>query len=208
MNSYTKAINSIKKKNAEVQFYLSQNPKVKKIVSVLAVISISGAFFGIYLLVIRLLFDGGLNTFWPILSDEADYFITAKRIAEHGIINKGGYSGYYAGGEFSMAKSLNYGGHGFLPVFPYVLIFLIGGTEFPMAIISHLIIMTLTFIAVYFLTDDLKKTAAVQLASLSFLPFLLYFGSFMMEVQQFSTVVIIAVIYYKWINKISSRQCG
>ena len=183
-----------------------QNPKAKKLASVFAILCVIGMFFGGYLLVVSLLFGGRLNTFWPVLSDEADYFLTVKRITQYGIVNGGGYNGYYANGEFSVAGTLNYGGHGFLGILPYIPIFLMGGTGFPMAIVSHLILMTIAFTAVYFLTNSLKKTIAVQAASLAFMPFLLYFGSFMMEVQQFALALIMAAVYYRWIITPPTRE--
>ncbi|MCL2589430.1 MAG: hypothetical protein FWD67_00805 [Betaproteobacteria bacterium] len=181
--------------------YFEQQNLLKNLASILVILGLMSVFLIAYHFFIRFLFGGeGLGAFHPIVSDESSYFRFISSLVQYGPVNGGGYNGYYFNGELFTAKILNYGAHGFFLLWPYYLLFLIFGIKFLTVIVSNWLLLAFAFLAVYFLTKNLRKTLIVVLASLLFLPVLLYFGSFLMEISQYVFAIITAALLWHYKN--------
>ncbi|MCL1789745.1 MAG: hypothetical protein FWG40_00040 [Peptococcaceae bacterium] len=187
--------------------YFEHHALMRRLLSTFIIVVCMGVFLGAYLFLIRLLGGGGLDAFCPVESDEADYFRTLTNLIQYGPVNNGGYNGYFLNGEVFIAKFLNYSGHGFLILWPYFLMFLFLGKGFSTVILSNLLLLACGFLTVYFVTNSLRKTVVVLSASLTFLPMLLFFGSFMMEVSQYFFVIVAAALLWRY-QKDPSRVVG
>jgi hypothetical protein len=178
--------------------------KVRDFTIILAVLA---TFFLLFSLAVRGLTDYTVTDFLPGYSDMSDYFIGINTAIELGPFSRNaGYSGYIGKPDtLSVAPNLFYGGHGLFAVAPYIVLGKIVGWGGATPLFIHLILLAIAFSFVYSCTGNIKKTVAVQLLTLSFIPFLMFFGTMMMEVQMYVWAIVMTALTYAYINR-PSRQ--
>jgi hypothetical protein len=173
--------------------------KTRDFIIILAVLS---TFFLLYSLAVRNLTEYTISDFLPGYSDMSDFILINTAIKLGSFSRNAGYNGFmWEDDILSVAPVLFYGGRGFFMVVPYIILGKIIGWGGAAPIVIHLILLAIAFSIVYFCTNNIKKTVAVQLLTLSFIPFLMFFGTMMMEVQMYAWAIVLAALTYAYMNR-------
>ena len=176
---------------------------IKHTCAILSVIFISVLFFGVYSVISNQLTGLPISDFLPGWSDMADYYTGINTAANVGFFSSNaGYTGYiFDNNDVSVAGSLFYGPHGAFIIIPYVIIAKIIGWGGAAPLIAHLILMTAAFIILYFCSADIKKTIIVQIVCFSFVPFIGYYFTMMMEIQMYAWGIVLTALTWAYMNK-------
>ncbi len=143
----------------------------------------------IFLLGIFWINQSSLSEFHLINSDEFDYYAESVSVARNSLINKN--SGYFGYSLDKHAKLLNYGAHAPFNLLPFALGANFTGYSQTSALLANTATLCFSLLIFFALRKYLRDLAIVLVLLFSFLPFLLYFFTGMLEVQMFAGMVLL-----------------
>jgi hypothetical protein len=150
-----------------------------------------------------------LSNFLPGQSDAIGYYTEINTAVNVGVFSKSaGYNGYmWNRDELTIAKSLFYGGHGLFVLLPYIFFGKIIGWGGASPLVIHLILLTISFIFIYFCTASVKKAIIVQVICFLFVPLFSYFLALMMEIEMYAWGIILAALTYSYVKRSNRTTC-
>ncbi len=140
-----------------------------------------------------------LSDFHLINSDEFDYFAESISIARNGLIND--ESGYFGYSLNLHAKLLNYGAHAPFNLLPIALAAEFTNNYQSSALLANLVLLCISLFVFFLLRRSLKDLAVLVLLLFSFLPFMLYFFTGMIEVLIYVGLILLLPLYEKLFEK-------
>jgi hypothetical protein len=184
---------------------LHMRTRIRDFVMMLAVMV---AFFWLFSLAVRFFTDYTVSDFLPGHSDASEYYTGINTAIELGLFSRNaGYNGYiWEYDTLSVAPALFYGQHGLFMLVPYIAFGKIIGWSGAAPLVIHMILLAIAFSFVYLCTGSLKKTVAVQLLTFSFVPFLMFFHTMMMEVQMYAWAIVLTALTYAYMNRPNWRN--
>ena len=134
-----------------------------------------------------------LSDFHLIFSDEIDYYAESVSISKNGIINQ--ESGYFGYNLDQHAKLLNYGAHALFNILPYAFVAKLTTASQTSALMANLALLCSSFFVFFLLRRSLKELALLFLLLFSFLPFLLYYFTGMVEAIIYVGSILLITVY-------------
>jgi len=173
-----------------------------KSLNIFYVCLISFLFFCCFCFSVKIITGLSIQKFLPGPSDMADYFLEINTAIKRGIFShNSGYNGYiWYPDTLSTADSLFYGAHGLFILLPYVFIGKVIGWSGAAPLVIHTILLTAAFLVVYFCTGSIKKTIISQIITFTFIPFIIYFPTTMMEMQMYAWGIVLISLIYAYVN--------
>jgi hypothetical protein len=140
-----------------------------------------------------------LSDFHLIFSDEIDYYAESVSISRNGILNQeGGYFGYNLDQH---AKLLNYGAHAPFNLLPYAFVAKLTLASQYSALMANVALLCISLFVFFLLRRSLKDLALLFLLLFSFLPFLLYYFTGMVEVLIYAGLILLLPVYESLFEK-------
>ncbi|MCL1955047.1 MAG: hypothetical protein FWF61_03865, partial [Brevinematales bacterium] len=185
-------------KNTDIRYIAS----IEHGVNFFLICIISMIFFAAFAVSVNQITGFSLSKFLPGYSDMADYYIEINAAVKKGIFShNAGYNGYIWHPDIlSIADNLFYGAHGLFILLPYVFTAKVIGWNGITPLIIHMILLTIAFLFVYFSTRSFKKAFISQIVTFTFIPFLIYFPTTMMEIQMYAWGIVLMALIYAYIN--------
>ena len=140
-----------------------------------------------------------LSEFHLINSDEFDYYAESVSIARNSLVNQ--ESGYFGYNLNLHAKLLNYGAHAPFNLLPLALTAKLTGDSQASALLANLVLLCISLLVFFLLRRSLKDLALLFLLLFSFLPFLLYVFTGMVEVLIYAGLILLLPLYEKLFAK-------
>ena len=143
--------------------------------------------------------NSSLSEFHLINSDEFDYYAESVSIARNSLINQ--ESGYFGYSLNLHARLLNYGAHAPFNLLPFALTAKLTGDSQASALLANLVLLCISLFVFFLLRRSLKDLALLFLLLFSFLPFLLYVFTGMVEVLIYAGLILLLPFYEKLFAK-------
>ena len=134
-----------------------------------------------------------LSDFHLINSDEFDYYAESISISRNGLVNE--ESGYFGYGLDQHAKVLNYGAHAPFNLLPIALTAKLSGNSQSSTLSTNVALLCISVFIFFILRKSIKDIALLLLLLFSFLPFLLYFFTGMVEVLIYAGLILLLPLY-------------
>jgi hypothetical protein len=181
--------------------------RVGTFVSYLIVVAILVIFFVLYNFAVSHFTVGhSLSDYKPVLSDAVVYYLEIQTAVERGLLNaNAGYFGYFQDSAY-VAELLNYGAHGIMYIFPYLIIGNIIGWNPNTPVAADIIFLFLAITVLHFGANNLKKTILCVGCTLSFPLILYYFGTGMLEVMLSALLIVLTVLLYRYCANPTSQR--
>jgi hypothetical protein len=140
-----------------------------------------------------------LSDFHLIFSDEIDYYAESVSISQNGILNQD--SGYFGYNLDQHAKLLNYGAHAPFNLLPYAFVAKLTLASQSSALLANLALLCISLFVFFLLRRSLRDLAVLLLLLFSFLPFLLYYFTGMVEVLIYAGLILLLPFYQRMFKK-------